>query len=166
VIALTLTACLSVPWAHALAAPLRHLASAPPEDWALPLTLVALGVTLAAGACSRVRPHYRAATGSAILGWAVLAGVVPGFAVPALALWPVALSSAFLVHAIARRLPPSIDSLARTRRRRAGLWLLAALVAVTQLARLSTWMTDPSSDWFLTTEHPFWAKHECLSAYI
>ncbi|KPK17709.1 MAG: hypothetical protein AMJ62_01070 [Myxococcales bacterium SG8_38] len=27
-------------------------------------------------------------------------------------------------------------------------------------------MTDPSTDWFLTTEDPFFAKHECLSAYV
>jgi hypothetical protein len=166
VIGVSVTACLSVVWAHALAVPLRHFASASAERWAWPLTLAALGVSAVAGIGSRARPHYPAAAGCAVVTWALVAVLVPGSAAPTLALLPVALLSAFLSPAIAKRLPASLDALPRTHRVRAGLWLLVALVAVTQLARLSTWMSDPSSDWFLTTRHPFWAKHECLSAYV
>lgn len=164
----SVTACLAVPWAHALAVPLRQLATAPsdPATWGLPLTFATLAVTVVAAACSRARPHYLAAWFGAAAAWVVLAVCVPGSAVPALALFVVGFATAFSSHAIAKRLPASIDSVARTRRWRAGLWAIAALVAVVQLARLSTWMTDPSTDWFLTTEHPFFAKHECLSAYV
>lgn len=165
-VGLSVAACLSVVWAHGLVAPLRHLASVPPKAWALPLTLSALAVAVVAATCSRRRPHYPAAVSGALAAWVVCALLLPGAAALGVVLLPIALASARLSHAIASRLPASVDTLPRTRCVQAGLWVLIALVAVVQLARLSTWISDPSSDWFLTTEHPFWAKHECLSAYV
>lgn len=48
-----------------------------------------------------------------------------------------------------------------------ALWALVALVAVVQVGRLGLHVFEPeSSDWFLSTRHPFWAQHECLPAYI
>jgi hypothetical protein len=46
------------------------------------------------------------------------------------------------------------------------LWLVVALVGVAQVGRLSTFMTDADFDWFLSTRHPFLAKHECANAYF
>jgi hypothetical protein len=44
--------------------------------------------------------------------------------------------------------------------------LLLAVLAVVQLGRLATHFSDPGSDWFLTTRHPFYAQHECANAYL
>jgi hypothetical protein len=39
-------------------------------------------------------------------------------------------------------------------------------VAVAQTARLATATADPSHDFVVGTEHPFWAEHQCMSAYL
>ena len=67
---------------------------------------------------------------------------------------------------IAARLPRQIDTTFEGRPLAALLWVAILLVAVFQVGRLATYMTDPESDWFLTTRNPFWAKHTCLPAYL
>ncbi|MEM7137732.1 MAG: glycosyltransferase family 87 protein [Myxococcota bacterium] len=161
-------ACLGVVWAQALAVVLRGTGAeaAPPQAWALPVSVAAVLVSLAASGVSRIRPRYDLAILGAVVATTSVIVAVPGAVAPALALIPVAVGAAWLSHAIASRLPRSIDALPRTHRWRSAAWLMIAVVAVVQLARLSTWIADPHSDWSLTTEHPFWAKHECLSAYV
>lgn len=67
------------------------------------------------------------------------------------------------VAALARRLPLYDE---RPGPLVSGVYVVMALVAVVQVARLATWITDPQTDWFLTTRNPFWADHECLPAYL
>lgn len=92
-------------------------------------------------------PGLAATTGAAGIPLAVAIGALGGW----------------LTH---RRLP---GSLAGASRRRPVVALLIALVAsgvVVQTARLGAYMEDASRAWFLTTDHPLWAKHECMTAYI
>ncbi|HMB69977.1 MAG TPA: glycosyltransferase family 87 protein, partial [bacterium] len=48
----------------------------------------------------------------------------------------------------------------------AVLWALLAVTTVVQTARLGAFMTDPDSDWFVTTRQAFWSKHQCAVAYF
>ncbi|MEM7436174.1 MAG: glycosyltransferase family 87 protein [Myxococcota bacterium] len=166
--AAAVAACLGVVWTQALAVVVRGLSPDPasPEAWALPLSIAAVLVSLAASGASRIRPRYDLAILGAAVAAATMIMTVPGSLAPSLALIPAAVGAAWLSYAIASRLPEAIDALPRTHRWRSGAWLAIAVVAVVQLTRLSTWIADPHSDWSLTTEHPFWAKHECLSAYV
>lgn len=65
-----------------------------------------------------------------------------------------------------RALPMAVgDVTIRRRWARVGVAAMVVLSLV-QIGRLSTYLADPSSDWFLTTRDPFWAKHVCLTAYL
>ncbi len=63
-------------------------------------------------------------------------------------------------------LPETLDGTLRRRPLRSGLWGTMGLVAVVQIARLSTYIADPNFNWWLTTDHPFWARHACMTAYV
>ena len=160
----------AVAWTHALAGVLRAVAGLPVSELApasLPLTLAAASSVLA-GATFRDSLKGSALVG-AIAGVASAAGIAalyPGTWVPALALGPTAAASGALAIWFARRLPSALDADARRRPKRALLWLLLGVVALVQLGRLGTFMTDGDSDWFLSTRHPFYAKHECANAYV
>ena len=44
--------------------------------------------------------------------------------------------------------------------------MILIVVAVVQIGRLSTAMTDRQHGFFLTTQNPFWYQHECIGAYL
>lgn len=47
-----------------------------------------------------------------------------------------------------------------------GAWIVLTLLASVQTVRLSSYMTDIETGWYLTTDHPWWADHMCSSAYF
>ncbi len=77
------------------------------------------------------------------------------------------LAAVVVVRLIARRLPEGLDGLARQAPKKCALWLLLALVATLQIARVSVFMVDPAARWasaFPPSEEA--ARHTCLSAYV
>lgn len=186
----------TIVWTHALAGMFRAAAGIAVEQFApaaFGLTLAAVVAALAgsAGYASRRRAAGIAAlTGLAAVGLiataapgalmaAALAGAPAG---PAVAGAPATLAALTVIAAsavilagtafavigawMARSLPRTLDALPGRRPWLTVAWLLVALVAVAQIGRLSTYMTDRESDWFLSTREPFYAKHECANAYI
>ncbi len=155
----------TVVWTHAVAALLRRLGSAdsPLASWPLTLAAVAVAV-LGAAAGPRRMPSLTAGIGLAAA--AVIEVLYPGAGIPALALALVGPAAAIGGRLLGGRLPQELDGMSRRRPRRALFWALLAVASVVQTSRLATYMTDPLSDWYLTTRHPFWAKHECLPAYL
>ena len=152
-------------WSHALASVLRVWTPDAPLA-AFPLTLAAVSVALVG---SLVWPRRSAPLAAAVAGLVaagILHVVAPGAGLAALSLVPVGAAATFLSAWIADRLPADFDRIAWTRRRTAALWLVLALVAVVQIGRLSTYMTDPEEGFFLTTTNPFWYGHACLPAYL
>jgi hypothetical protein len=156
----------AVVWAHGLAALLRHLGPDGAPLGALPLTVAAVAVAAVAALVRPARAAVVAAAGTGLAAAVVLQVAWPGAGVAALALPLVAVPVAWGAHRLAARLPASIDGLRRRRPLLVAGWALLALVAVVQTGRLATHVTDPSSEWFLTTTNPFWADHECLNAYV
>jgi hypothetical protein len=96
----------------------------------------------------------------------ILAVSLGGFGAPAAAALLTGPLMAALTIGLARRLPASLDGMLPRRPVVAGLWLVLALGAVVQTGRLAGHMTDPEAPWFVTTTDPFWAKHQCFSAYV
>lgn len=74
--------------------------------------------------------------------------------------------AAWAGFAVSHRLPARLDGAARRRRWLALAWGVLGVLTIVQTARLSTYMADSSYNWWLTTSHPFWSKHECMVAYI
>ncbi len=67
---------------------------------------------------------------------------------------------------LARRLPTALDGLARRRPWMSAAWLLLALVAVVQTARLSAFMLDPAqAQHSVFPGDPWYVEHCCLTAY-
>lgn len=162
----TAAAVAAVVWVHAVAALLRHLGPEGAPLAALPLTLAAVGVAAAASLVRPVRLATAAATAAGLAAAAAIQAAWPGAGVAALALPLVGVPVAYGASRLAARLPGSIDGLRLRRPLLAAGWALLALVAVVQVGRLATHVTDPTSDWYLTTRNPFWADHECLNAYV
>ncbi len=160
----------AIVWTHAIAALLRRLtpADAPLASW--PLTVAAIAVAIVAvavlGTAGPKRTASLIAGGTGLAAAALLEILYPGAGVPALALALVGPAATAGGQLLGRRLPPGLGGTLRRRPLRALLWGLLAIVCVAQTARLATYMTDPTTDWYLTTRHPFWAKHECLPAYV
>lgn len=67
---------------------------------------------------------------------------------------------------MANRLPVTLDGVLRGAPVKSVLWALLMLLTVTQTSRLSSWVTDPNEEWFITTDHPLFAGHLCMTAYI
>lgn len=155
----------AVVWTQALAAVLRQAFDQTPGDAsaaALPLTLAAVAL---AAVVAFLLP--RSGWGTGVLAGAVAAlATVPLAGVSALAL-PAAGALAGAGGAwLGRRLPAPVDRALGRRRGLAIAWSLLALVAVVQSARLATATADPSRGLFIATAHPFWAEHQCMSAYL
>lgn len=166
-VAAAATVAATVVWSHGLAALFRHLgpADAPLASWGL--TLGALFAALAGAAAWPSRLAPTVAGGTSALAAAIVAHLLPGSGAAAGALLLVAPLATWGGERLGRRLPESIDGALRRRRRAAPLWAAVALLAVGQIGHLATWMTDPQSTRFLlATDHPFWAGHECLPAYL
>lgn len=165
-LATTLTLCLGLAWVQALARLLLPYFPSQPAQWAAELSvassLLCGGVSMLGWTSVRSRTLV---LGSALIGLG-LATLMPQMRAAWSALALVAAVSGPLSRSLASQLPAQLDAVPWRRRAWVGLWLLSAVMAVVQLARLATWINDPSSDWFLSTRHPFWAKHECLPAYV
>jgi len=154
-------------WTHALAGLLRSIFGIPVEvvaTVAVWLTLAAV-LTAAAGVAVSQRAGVVAATVGAA-GASAIGFAHPTAFVPALALAPTGAFFALAGAWLARRLPERLDAQSLARPWLTAAWVLLALVAVVQVGRLSTYMTNTQSDWFLSTREPFYAKHECLNAYV
>ncbi len=155
----------SILWSHTLAALLRPLA--PPEAplAAAQLTLAAIVVAVLGIATWRSRYSALLVAAAGALAGVVLHLAQPGIWAPSLSLAAAGCVASELGRRLAPRLPHDLD---RTLARRgpALLWLCLSLLAIVQIGRLSTFMTDPEADWVLATGHPFWAQHECLPAYF
>lgn len=68
--------------------------------------------------------------------------------------------------AVVRRLPADLDGLARTHRWWCAAWLLVALIALGQTARMSAFMLDPEqTQHSLFPDDPWYVAHCCLTAY-
>jgi hypothetical protein len=165
VVAGTAAVIASIVWTHALAGVLRHLGPEGAPLAALPLTLAAaVAVVLGVFTWSSRRSLVVVAAAAAI-AIVSLQAAFPGSWSAALALGLSTTAASELGRVFARRLPPAVDAIF-ARRSWAVLFLVLSAIAIVQVGRLSTFMTDPDSDWFLSTRHPFWAKHECLPAYL
>ena len=159
----------AIVWTHTLAALLRHLGPQEAPLAALPLTLAAALVALTGNFTWSLRStisDVSIGTMAGALSAAGIAQLVPGSLSAALALVPVGAAVSVGGGWLARRLPAELGRARKRRRAVAVLWALLAVLAVVQMGRLATYMTDPSSDWFLTTRTPLWAKHECMPAYF
>lgn len=160
----------TVIWTHALAGVVRSVfedAQVAASQAAAPLTLAAIVTALAAAALFPRRGLSAiVAAVVGLLASGIVTWLVPGSFVFAWALVPAGAMFAAGGAWICQRLPASFDEAAARRPKLAAVWVLMALVAVVQIGRLSTYMTDPETDWFLSTRHPFYAKHECANAYF
>ena len=68
---------------------------------------------------------------------------------------------------VVRWLPPGLDGAARWRPVLAMIWLLVALAAAFQTARMSTFMLDPAGPGaFAVPRSAFYTQHWCGSAYV
>jgi hypothetical protein len=68
---------------------------------------------------------------------------------------------------VVRLLPPALDGVARWRPVLAMVWLIVALAAAFQTARLSTFMLDPQARGHsLFPGSAFYTRHWCASAYV
>lgn len=156
----------AVVWTHALAVAFRQ-AFGPGDapSAALELTIAAL-VVAAVAAAGLPRRGWSAGLVAGAVAALTVALVVPGAWAAALALPVVGAGAGVGALALGRRLPAAVDHALTRRRGLAVAWALLALLAVVQTARLTTATADPSRSFVLATTHPFWAKHQCLSAYL
>jgi hypothetical protein len=90
-----------------------------------------------------------------------------GVGVPAAAAIPaVVLAWGFGAFWLAARLPATIDGISRERPPLAIAWLLIALLALVQTARLSAFMLDPTAPQHsVFPNDPWLVRHCCLTAY-
>ncbi len=161
-------------WTHALAGPLRALAGQPAStlaDASASLSVAAIAGSLLAGLLGRLlgRDGRRSVLFASIVAGVAVAAVSilhPTAWIGALALLPAIVGSHAVSLWLASRLPASLEQTARARRGLRMVWLVVAALAVVQVGRLGTFISNPESDWFLSTTDPFYAKHQCLNAYL
>ena len=160
----TAAALAAIVWSHGLAALLRQIRPETPSPTA------ALGLSVAAVLVAAVgtwalprRAAEAAAAGAGLLAAVVLELLAPGSFVGTAALVPVGALVTVGARWLTTRLPRSVD---RPRTLAAAAWVLLAVVAVVQTGRLATAMTDHGRGLVLSTDHPFWSKHECIGAYL
>jgi hypothetical protein len=67
---------------------------------------------------------------------------------------------------LGRRLEWYVSGMLRRRPVASIAWAATGVLLLVQVGRLSTFMADPSSDWWLTTRNELWARHMCMPAYI
>lgn len=151
-------------WAYAVLGGAVDAGSVSTPAWAL--TLAALVTGSVAGMTRNLPVGLSAAVSSSAMLWSVGVGSVAG----SLALLLAAVALATLTAVAQRHLPAhfgiALDGSARRRPMATAAVAALVLLALLQVARLSTFMADPASDWFLTTRNPFWAKHGCMTAYL
>ncbi len=153
----------AIVWGHGAAALLRLIYPGGAPVVAVELSVGAVVVAIV-GTVLLPRRFAEAAAAAAGLAAAVVLEVVePGSFAGAAALAPVGAAATVGARWLAGRLPRSID---RPGRLMAAAWMLLAVVAVVQTGRQAAAMTDHDLGLFITTDHPFWFKHECIGAYL
>lgn len=150
---------------HGLAAVLRSSGRGEPTlaATALSLAALALGALAAWVWPRRFAGGILAAVGSLLA--ALIEALRPGAGLAGLAL---VLAGPLLVIAarwLAPRLP-AVEAPLHAHRLGNAAWILLGCIAVLQLARLTTFMTDPSVHFCQGTHHPFYFQHQCLPAYL
>ena len=154
----------AVVWAQALTTLVRP---APAPAFAGLITLVTL-VGLALAAVFGGGPR-RWGSVALVVAFVATGGTVWAHPLTGTFLWVLPfITAVFAVigSVIAARLPRALDRWPLFRPTRAAIWAGVAVLAVMQIARLATWAADPAHGFELLTDHPFWAGHECLPAYI
>jgi hypothetical protein len=101
------------------------------------------------------------AAGARALGVAALGPAAAGTAIG------VAACCALGRRRLAARLPPELDGWFARRRLRAAIWLVAAVLAVANTARLGLFVADPAQVW-ASAFPPVSAavRHQCFAAYV
>ncbi|HSG98598.1 MAG TPA: hypothetical protein VLB27_01020, partial [candidate division Zixibacteria bacterium] len=108
---------------------------------------------------------YAAGALGALGGLGVITQVA-GSWIPGLGVLIVAPAALYAFNIIARQLPGGFDGALKRTPAKAVLWGLLGLLAIVQSARLSAWISDSNTDWWLCTRHPFFAQHMCMNAYV
>lgn len=156
----------AIVWTHGLAAVTRHLGPEDPPLVALGLSLAAVVVALAGVLAlpRRLAPWVAAAAGA--VAALALEIVAPGSWAAACALAPIGYAVTRAARWAGERIPAAPDGAFFAHRAVAIVWILLALGSVVQTGRLAASMTDRDLGFYLTTDHPFWYKHECIGAYL
>lgn len=134
---------------------------------------IALGVIGSAGlamvahrALESTRNTVAMSVGLSLLATILLRWLEPESLVSSLAIVICAPVGTWVGIKISERLTTALDGAVRRAPIRSILWLLLALLAVVQITRLSSHVSDPDSEWWITTKHPFFAQHQCINAYV
>lgn len=69
-------------------------------------------------------------------------------------------------RSVRRELSPSLDGGARRRPVAAGLWAIAALLSLVQIARVGAFAANPANTWGSAFPDPGVTTHACMSAYV
>lgn len=159
-----------VVWVHALFGVLRASMSVSFQELSqtsAALTWAALGTGLFA---SLEVTNWRRALAWGAMGGALCAGLLgllhPQAFVPGLSLPLVGGVFGWLGVFLGARVPRGLLDEFRGSRAFRIVWVVLSVVALVQVARLTTYVSNPDSNWFLSTGHPFFAKHECSNAYF
>jgi hypothetical protein len=109
------------------------------------------------------------------LGVAAAAGLAAGVGMALLsparhpslpALCVVVMAEAWTAGWVAERLRAPLSGALRRRPLASAAWAALGLLLVVQSARLSTFMADPTFDFWVTSRDPVWAQHMCMPAYV
>lgn len=169
-IAYAVTTTLGILLVHAIAVLLRKsfVPDVPPAAYQLvwAAVIVMLLSAISGKWLTGVRSRYLGSLVLSVAAGALFTLVDSRALVPMMALPLVCPLAAVVAHSIARRLPEWLDGAVGRFPIRSALWVLLALLMVVQTARLSSWVTDPTQEWSITTDHPFFAQHMCMGAYI
>ncbi len=170
ILAGTISMTATVVWTHAVAAVLAGVVGSDPHvlsEVAPELTVAAL-VTALAGVAggSSIRRSATLALIAGYAGAALVALSLRSAMFPALALVPAGVAAAVLGAWMTGRGTEWLKLRQVPRGAVVALWALVLVASVVQYARLSTFIADKESSWFLSTTHPFFAKHDCANAYI
>jgi len=164
------TAALALTVVHAAAIPARSLAATPgaPPAWALTWAVLGIAAAFALVHLAAWQRRRLAWLGGAIAAVAAvtLAVLHPGGPAVAAVTGAIGFLQTQASLRLSRRLSPSLAGLFRRRPVVTVLWGVLAVLMLVQVGRLSTYMADPSTDWWLTTRQEWWAKHMCMPAYI
>jgi hypothetical protein len=86
---------------------------------------------------------------------------------PSMAAWGIACALLLFIPAVARRLPATLDGLARRHRVATLLFVVVAVAALVQTTRLARFMIEPARpEASIMPWDTFFRTHSCLSAYV
>lgn len=168
-VAFVATASVAVALVHGIALALRALVADTGPAAALSLTAAVI-VIAAAHVVSLVSRGQSLArwvgVGTGLAASAALVARYPAAYASAAALSVVAVAQTWAAGRLAERLTIPLSGVLARRPRVSVLWAALGLLLLVQSARLSTFMADPSFDFWVTTRDPLWAQHMCLPSFI